>query len=63
VDLVVAWELSWYQYRVDLGDAHQPVTLLEKGHELEELDAALREWNGSVAEDGTLAAAVGTTSR
>jgi hypothetical protein len=60
VDLVVAWELSWYQYRVDLGDAEQPVTLFEKGHELDELDGGLRDWNGSAGSDGSLAAAVGS---
>jgi hypothetical protein len=28
VSITVAWELSWYRYRVDLGDADDPVTLL-----------------------------------
>ncbi len=59
VNLVVAWELSWYQYRVDLGDAHHPITLFEKGHELAELRSSMREWNGSVTADGALLAAFG----
>ena len=47
----VAWELSWYRYRVDLGDAGEPVLLLEKGDELDEIDEALRDWNATL--DGT----------
>lgn len=54
VFLVVAWELSWYQYRVDLGDAHDPVTLLQQGHELSELTGEDRVWNGSVDGSGAL---------
>src|SRR5206468_188423 len=38
VAITVAWELSWYRYRVDLGDAADPVTLVSKGQELDELD-------------------------
>ena len=59
VSIVVAWELSWYRYRVDLGDADQPVLLVAKGEELTELEEDLREWNGSAARDGRLAAGVG----
>ena len=60
VNVVVAWELSWYRYRVDLGDAEEPVALVEKGQELAELPEELREWNGSASEDGLLAAGVGS---
>ena len=59
VALVVAWELSWYQYRADLGDAHDPVTLLRKGHELGELNDEDRVWNGSVDGTGALVPALG----
>jgi hypothetical protein len=59
VTIVVAWELSWYRYSVDLGDAQDPVSLVEKGHELEELAPSEREWNGAVTEQGGLVAAVG----
>jgi hypothetical protein len=58
VSIVVAWELSWYRYRVDLGDADDPVTLLAKGQELDELDEAMREWNASALADGRLAVGV-----
>jgi hypothetical protein len=58
VEVTVAWELSWYRYRVDLGDASDPVTLLAKGQEMDELDESAREWNASAAEDGRLAAGV-----
>ena len=59
VTIVVAWELSWYRYTVDLGDAQDPVSLAAKGHELEELDPADRDWNGAVTPEGGLVAAVG----
>ena len=58
VEVVVAWELSWYRYRIDLGDENDPVTLLAKGQELEELDDLQREWNALANEDGQLAAGV-----
>jgi hypothetical protein len=56
VTIVVAWELSWYRYRVDLGDADEPILLLEKGDELAELEEPLREWNALADDDGRLAA-------
>ena len=58
VSIVVAWELSWYRFRVDLGDAGDPVTLVDKGQELEELDEGMREWNGTALADGRLAVGV-----
>ena len=39
--MTVAWDISWYQYRVTPGSA-QPVRLEERGLELEELDEHLR---------------------
>ena len=60
VTIVVAWELSWYRYTVDLGDAQDPVSLAAKGHELEELDPGDRDWNGAVTPEGGLVAAVGS---
>jgi len=56
--IVVAWELSWYRYRVDLGDADDPVTLAEKGQELDELDESMRDWNATALGDGRLAVGV-----
>jgi hypothetical protein len=58
VSIVVAWELSWYRFRVDLGDADDPVTLVDKGQELEELAEAMREWNATALADGRLAVGV-----
>jgi hypothetical protein len=54
VALVVAWELSWYRFQIDLGAEHDPVTLVDKGHELDELDESLREWNASAVTDGRI---------
>jgi hypothetical protein len=48
VSVVVAWELSWYRYRVDLGDESDPVLMLEKGEEIEQIDEYLREWNAAL---------------
>jgi hypothetical protein len=55
VSIVVACELSWYHYRVDLGTEHDPVSLIGKGEELDELEAWAKEWNASASDDGALA--------
>ena len=54
VDVVVAWELSWYRFRVDLGDEGDPVALLDKGEELDQIGEDLRAWNTEVDDDGRL---------
>ncbi|MBS1889069.1 MAG: hypothetical protein JSU06_17970 [Actinobacteria bacterium] len=54
VRVTVAWELTWYQWGVDLGDELRPVFELEKGFEVSEIDAAARQWNAS-AHDGRIA--------
>ncbi len=51
VRVTVAWELTWYQWGVDLGDELRPVYELAKGHEVDEIDAPARQWNAS-ADDG-----------
>ena len=56
--LTVAWELSWYQFVVDLSDARHPVRMQGRGEELQELSEAAREWNAHATEDGTLALGV-----
>jgi hypothetical protein len=58
VQLVVAWELSWYRFQIDLGAEHDPVTLVDKGHELDELDEGLRDWNASAVPDGRIGVGV-----
>ena len=60
VDILIAWELSWYRYRVDLGDAGEAVLLLEKGEELDQLDGGTPDWNVQASPDGTLALGVGS---
>lgn len=52
VTLTVAWELSWYRYSIELGDADEQVTLHSKGHELEELPDHLRQWNALMDDHG-----------
>ena len=52
VSVLVAWELSWYRYRVDLGDEADPVMMLDKGEELDQIDEALRDWNAALDADG-----------
>jgi hypothetical protein len=53
VRVTVAWELTWYQWGVDLGDELRPVHELAKGFEVGEIDAAARQWNAS-AHDGRI---------
>jgi hypothetical protein len=60
VDILIAWELSWYRYRVDLGDAGEAVVLLEKGEELEQLEGEPPDWNVQASPDGRLALGVGS---
>src|SRR6476646_1222618 len=56
VVVTVAWDLSWYQYRVDMLGA-QTVTLQRRGEELTELDGRFLEWNAQAEPDGTVALA------
>jgi hypothetical protein len=63
VSIVVAWELSWYRYRVDLADEGEPVEMLEKGEEIKQIDDSLRDWNATVDADGRLVAGEGATER
>jgi hypothetical protein len=55
VMLTVAWELSWYQFAVDLSDPREPVQLRAQGQELDELDEAARQWNLEADDGGRLA--------
>ena len=49
--ITVAWDISWYQYRVT-PELAQPVRLEERGHELSELDPLYRNWNAHLDEHG-----------
>src|SRR5256885_7716852 len=48
--VTVAWDISWYQYRVSPESA-QPVRLAERGHEMAELDAGYQRWNARIEQD------------
>jgi hypothetical protein len=52
VSVLVAWELSWYRYRVDLGDEADPVMMLDKGEEIDQIEESLRAWNAELSDDG-----------
>ncbi len=58
VTVVVAWELSWYRFRVDLGDERDPVVLEDKGDEIEQIDGTLRGWNAGLDDRGLLVVGV-----
>jgi len=51
--ITVAWEISWYQYRVT-PDSAQPLRLAERGHELSGLDDSFKGWNAHVEDEGRL---------
>jgi hypothetical protein len=51
VVVTVAWEISWYQYRVTPESA-QPVRLADRGHDLSELEGSFAAWNAHMQEDG-----------
>jgi hypothetical protein len=55
VVLTVAWELSWYQFSVDLSDPREPLQLRGQGQELAELPEEARSWNLEADADGKLA--------
>jgi hypothetical protein len=54
VNVVVAWELCWYRYQVDLGDEQAGVQLLAQGMELDELPREDRVANAEADERGEL---------
>jgi hypothetical protein len=51
--VTVAWDLSWYQYRISPESA-QPVRLERRGHELNELEDGFKDWNTRVEDEGRL---------
>jgi len=51
--VTVAWDISWYQYRVTPESA-KPVRLAERGHEVADLDAGYKRWNARIEDDGRL---------
>jgi hypothetical protein len=56
VSIVVAWELSWYRYEVDLGDEAAGATVTAQGMELGELPQEELLANATADEHGALRA-------
>ena len=52
--IVVAWELCWYRYEVDLGDERSGVRLISQGSELDELEDLDRAANATADDRGEL---------
>ena len=52
VVITVCWEISWYQYRIVLGSSQ--VRLAQRGHEPDDLDSSVREWNAELSEAGLI---------
>jgi hypothetical protein len=53
VVVTVAWDISWYQYRVT-PESGQPVRLAERGHEPRELESMFTSWNAKLTPEGRL---------
>jgi hypothetical protein len=51
--ITVAWDISWYQYRVT-PESSQPIRLEGRGHELDEVDTMFTDWNAKMVEDGRI---------
>jgi hypothetical protein len=49
--VTVAWDISWYQYRVS-PESVQAVRLAERGHEPGELETTFTRWNARLDDDG-----------
>jgi hypothetical protein len=53
VVVTVAWDISWYQYRVS-PDSENPVRLEDRGHDPGELEGGFTEWNAHMDADGRI---------
>ena len=53
VVLSVAWDISWYQYRIT-PDSAQPVRLAERGRDPRELESMFTSWNAKLTQDGRI---------
>ena len=54
VNVVVAWELCWYRYEVDLSDEVPSVRVAAQGYELDELAPEERHYNAFADDRGKL---------
>ena len=57
VVLTIAWDLSWYQFRV-VFDSAQPVRLAERGQEVGELHPRYRRWNAWLDRSGRVSPSI-----
>jgi len=57
VRIVIAWELCWYRYEVDLSEQPAVTRALEQGSELEQLEREERVANALLGESGKVALA------
>jgi hypothetical protein len=53
VVLTFAWDISWYQYRVQ-PEAAQPVRIADRGYDRSEHEPSFTEWNAAIEPDGRL---------
>jgi hypothetical protein len=51
VVVTVAWDISWYQYRVS-PESENPVRLESRGHDPGELEGNFTVWNAHMEDDG-----------
>ena len=51
--VTVAWDISWYQYRIT-PESGQPVRLAERGHDPRELETMFTGWNARLTQDGRI---------
>jgi hypothetical protein len=51
VVVTVAWDISWYQYRVS-PESENPVRLEGRGHDPTELETSFTSWNAHMEDDG-----------
>ena len=58
VTIVVAWELCWYRYRVDLDDPELEARMAGEGRTLEQLPRHERLANATIGDAGALSLAV-----
>ena len=54
VRLTVAWDLSWYQWKVEFSGDDAAVRSFRNGREVSELGAADRAWNARAGHDGRI---------
>jgi hypothetical protein len=53
VVVTVAWDISWYQYRIS-PDSDNPVRLEGRGHDPSELEGSATDWNAQMDEAGRI---------